>query len=569
MFLLTAFAFLAGIITVLSPCILPVLPIVLSSSLAGGKKRPFGVVSGFVLSFTLFTLFLTSLVKITGLSANFLRSFSIVIIFFSGLSLILPQLQALVEKIFSQLSSALPTPKKRQGFVGGFLIGLSLGLLWTPCVGPILASVITLAATAQIGLETFLITLAYSLGTGLPLLAITYGGQKILNRVGWLTRNTRRLQQTFGLLMILTALGIFFNLDRRFQTYLLEKFPGYGAGLTQIEDNDIVKKRLAGLQDSNKPMFNLKDNFLHAPELIVGGQWFNSPPLNLQALRGKVVLVDFWTYTCINCIRTLPYLNNWHQKYAAQGLVIIGVHTPEFEFEKTADNVAKAIKDFGLQYPIMQDNNYATWQAYSNRYWPAKYFIDKDGRIRHSHFGEGDYDESEKVIQELLKETGVTLTESEVANPTYQVQTRTPELYLGYARISALASPEDIISDTKQTFSRPEKLPTNSFYYQGDWLLTEERAIAKNQAVLGLNFEAKEVFLVMRPTKPGLKSQVKVYLDDQPVDLASAGDDVKNGIVTVDSDRLYRLVRLNSPGKHLLRLEFLDGNLELYAFTFG
>ncbi|OGG26588.1 hypothetical protein A3A64_01560 [Candidatus Gottesmanbacteria bacterium RIFCSPLOWO2_01_FULL_48_11] len=313
-------------------------------------------------------------------------------------------------------------------------------------------------------------------------------------------------------------------------------------------------------------MYDYLTDIGRAPEFIPGGEWFNGHPLTIQGLRGKVVLVDFWTYTCINCIRTLPYLKSWWEKYKDKGLVIVGVHTPEFEFEKDAGNVAKAIKDFGLTYPVMQDNNYATWDAYANRYWPAKYLVDKNGNIRYSHFGEGKYDETEKAIQALLAEAGTDVSDMQVTNPTYQVQSRTPELYLGYWRIANFASPERIVEDESAIYSVPTDLKRNTFAYLGNWTVGYQRAMPTKGATLLLHFDAKEVFLVMRPKNDA--GNVKVYLDDTLVS-NQAGEDVKNGTVTVTADRLYKLIKLPAGGAHILKLEFLDDNLELYAFTFG
>ena len=534
MLLLILFAFLAGIVTILSPCILPILPVVLSGSVGGGKRRPFGIVTGFVASFTIFTLLLSTIVKVTGISADSLRLFSIVIIFTFGLSLILPGFQSLVEKIFARLPQLKSTD--RDGFIGGLILGLGLGLLWTPCVGPILASVISLALTGTVTFSAFAITLAYSLGTAIPMFIVIYSGRSILGR---LQPYSVLIQKIFGLLMILTALALYFNLDRKLQTYILQTFPNYGAGLTRLEDNPVVQKQLGQLNATPMPKSKIgqpMNEFLPsslpdyglAPQLIPGGQWFNSEPLKLSDLKGQVVLIDFWTYTCINCIRTLPYLKAWDEKYRDKGLVIIGVHTPEFEFEKNPDNVKKAIADFGLKYAVIQDNDYATWNAYSNRYWPAKYLIDKDGHIRYTHFGEGEYDATEKAIQQLLA------VDMPVDNPTYQITARTPELYLGTVR-----------------------RVSGYFTTTGTWDYSDEYAHPSSGAVLTLDFNAKDAFLVMAPAD-SLPGRVKVFLDDE-----------LQTTITVDSDKLYDLVRLPAPGSHKLRLEFLDSNINLFAFTFG
>lgn len=569
MIILILFAFLGGIITILSPCILPILPIVLSGSITGGKRRPMGVVTGFILSFTFFTLFLSAIVRATGLSADALRMLAVVIIAFFGISLLVPALQKATEKLFSRLTSLAPKQNTQDGYLSGVLVGMSLGLLWTPCVGPILASIITLAATSSVGLNAVIITLSYAIGTAIPLLAITMGERTLLTKHPWLLKNTGTIQKAFGVLMLLTALAIFNSWDRKFQTYILETFPSYGTGLTMLEDNAIVRNQLDTLK-GGAPMLTglLSENFGNAPEFIAGGQWFNSPALSMRELRGKVVLVDFWTYTCINCIRTLPYLTSWHEKYKDKGLVIVGVHTPEFEFEKNPDNVKKALTDFGITYPVMQDNDYATWQAYANRYWPAKYMTDKNGKIRYTHFGEGDYDETEKMIQALLEETGIAV-DDQVANPTYQVQSRTPETYLGYERMAGLVSPERVNPNKATTFTAPADIKNNSFALGGTWTIRSERAMPTKGATLIYHFDAAEVFLVMRPATMGAAGGIKVYLDNVPVPDMYKGEDVQNANVKINSDRLYKLIKLPAPGRHILKLEVLDADIELYAFTFG
>lgn len=582
MIILIGFAFLAGVITILSPCILPILPIILSSTVDTGRLRPLGVVTGFIFSFTFFTLFLSTIVKFSGIPAESLRFVSIFILILFGVSLFIPQAQLLTEKLFSKLTQFVPNGQNEQalspsgrnkhGFFGGFVIGLSIGLLWTPCVGPILASVISLALSGSVTTEALFITLAYALGTAIPMFLIMQGGSKALQKVPWLLQNSNKIQKAFGVLMVLTAVGVFFNLDRKFQTFVLNTFPQYGSGLVKFEDNETVINQLDKLNapemdesQMGKPMSALEaQKGPIAPEIIPGGEWLNSPPLTMADLKGKVVLIDFWTYSCINCQRTFPYLKNWWNKYQNQGLVIIGVHSPEFEFEKSLNNVAQAAKDFDLQYPIVQDNNFATWKAYSNRYWPAKYLIDKDGFIRYSHFGEGDYNETEQMIQTLLKESGATNLSSDISNPEYQIYAKTPELYLGYGRIEYLSSPEKIIRDKLSAYTIPVTLPDNHFAYSGQWNLMKEYSNPQKGAALELDFDAKEVFLVMR-SKQG-QSQAKVTLDGEQKFM---GVDVKDGVVTVSADTLYKLINLDTPGKHKLRLEFLDSNTEIYAFTFG
>lgn len=581
MLLLIGFAFLAGVVTIASPCILPILPIVLSGAV-GGKRKPFGVIVGFVLSFTIFTLFLSALVSATGISADALRLLAVVVLLFAGVSFLIPQIQAYLEKWFSKMASLVqsrtPSQTPSTGFWSGMIVGFSLGLIWTPCVGPILASVISLALTGEVTSSAFFITLAYALGTALPMFAVMYGGRALLQRIPGLLTHLGIIQKVFGVLMIVVALAIMFNFDRQFQTYILEKFPNYGTNLTKFENNAAVEKNLEKLQSTDAQggsasAINTKGPM--APELIPGGQWFNLPAdasaLTMQELRGKVVLVDFWTYTCINCIRTLPYLKAWHEKYQDKGLVIIGVHAPEFEFEKNPKNVEKAIGDFKLKYPVMQDNNFATWRAYQNRYWPAKYLIDSQGRVRFSHFGEGEYDETEAMIQQLLREADPAKWAEEspvIQNPAYRTYGRTPETYLGYERMEFFSSPEKPSADEPAQYSIPSVIPPHTFAFGGFWTMQDERSVPQKNARLDLRFEAQEVFLVMRPLKEK-SGALKVSLDGKPIEKAQAGDDVADGLVEVSSDRLYKLIKLPKPGAHTLNLEFLDGNVELYAFTFG
>lgn len=532
MIVLILFAFLAGIVTILSPCILPILPVILATSVTdeSSKKRPYGIVVGFILSFTFFTLFLSTIVKSFGINAEVLRSVSVIVIAIFGLSLLIPRFQLMMEGLFARLANFMPSNSERTGFGGGVLIGLSLGLLWTPCVGPILASVISLAITGTVTSDAFFITLAYSLGTAIPMYLVITLGRNLFTKVPWLLSNTGKIQKIFGLIMILVALAIYRGFDRNFQTYILTKFPEYGAGLTKFEDKAFVKE---GLEEMGRPKVELMKVGKIAPDLKVGGEWFNSKPLTMTELKGKVVLVDFWTYTCINCIRTLPYLKSWHDKYEGQGLVIIGIHAPEFEFEKDAGNVQNAIADFGIKYPVMQDNDFSNWRAYRNNYWPAKYLIDKDGNIRYTHFGEGDYDETELAIQELLGEAGakITTAPSNQFTPTFG---RTPETYLGSER------------------SRGESYIT----YSGKWNQSKEYISPSTGSKMQIEYNAKSVYLVMRNN--GAPASVKVYVDG-----------VYSKDIVIDEDMLYTLVDLDAPGRHTLQLEFIDDHAELFAFTFG
>ena len=573
MLLLGFYAFLAGIITILSPCILPILPIVLSVSTSTGttsRKRPLGIIFGFISSFTFFTLFLSAIVQATNLPANTLRNFSIIVIALLGLSLLSARFQLIIEKLFSKLATKIPNfDNGGTGLWSGFLVGISLGLLWTPCVGPILASVITLAITGQVTFSAFLITLAYALGTALPMFAVLHGGHSLFTKVPWLLANTTKIQKAFGLFTIFLALALFLNWDRKFQVFILNKFPNYGTNLTFLENSADLSS--LGIAQSSKSTISSKKLpiIAKAPEITAGGDWFNLPawtgsqPLKISQLKSKVVLVDFWTYTCINCIRTLPYLKSWHNKYEKDGLVIIGVHSPEFEFEKDSKNVAKAIKDFQIEYPVVQDNNFSTWRSYKNNYWPAKYLIDAQGNIRYTHFGEGDYQETEMAIQQLLKETNPSLSTENPDKIETKNYAKTPETYLGIGR-GNYSLPTKNTPGKIMAFTAPKNLAPHQVAFQGNFIISEEFIAPQKNARLLLNFEAKDVYLVMNTASES--SKIKVFVDDLQ---QYFGQDNVDGVVEVNSNRLYHLITIPYPGKHLLRLEFEDENVKLFAFTFG
>lgn len=567
MYILISFAFLAGLVTILSPCILPILPVVLSGSAGGGKKRPLGIIVGFIGSFSFVTLFLTGIVQVTGVSPSIIRAIAISVLIAFGMVLLVPPLGHLFESLVSaplnwtvQRKQTDVRPSSRGDFLSGIIVGMSTGLIWTPCVGPILASVIALALTGTVTGIGVLITLSYATGAAIPLLAIAYGGRALLQRVPWLLSNAGKIQKVFGIIIIATAIAIYFNLDRKLQASIAGFFPQYGAGLTKIEESAPVQRELTRLADRTKQTAD------ETPELIPGGQWFNSQPLTLKELKGKVVLIDFWTYTCINCIRTLPFIKSLYARYKDKGLVVIGVHTPEFEFEKDPGNVGKAIHAEGITYPVMQDNDYKTWNAYHNRYWPAKYLIDANNKIRYTHFGEGGEDKTERAIQELLKESGAQV-DQKTEHPQYSIQAQTPELYLGLSRMEALASPEPVTSERLKEYSAPKELPLNTFAFNKEWTIAGQWAEPAAKAHLFLHFNASQVFLVIRPQKK--EAHIRVYLDGRPVPPDLSGADLVNSEVTVDADRLYHLIKLPKRGEHLLELEFPDGGVRLYAFTFG
>jgi cytochrome c biogenesis protein CcdA/thiol-disulfide isomerase/thioredoxin len=598
MIVLLAFAFISGIITILSPCILPVLPIVLTGSIGGGKAKPFGVITGFVLSFTLFTLALSAIVQALGIPADAMRYVAVVLILLFGLIMLVPSLNRIFEMgaariaTLGQSSRTQAGAKRTTGFWGALPLGFSLGLVWTPCVGPIMASVISLALTKRVDGGSVLITLAYSLGTAIPMLAIMLGGRTLLARVPALTRHAAGIQRGFGALMIVIALAIGFGFDRRIQAAILTAFPSYGSGLTAVEKAAPVQaalkersthgptaqgsaERSSAEQSSAAGVFSgaadqgsegKLGDYGTAPAFVAAGPWFNTPALgtglSLAGLRGKVVLVDFWTYSCVNCVRTLPYLRAWYDAYKDKGLVIVGVHSPEFEFEKVSANVSRAMGDLGVTWPVVQDNDYAQWNAYGNQYWPAHYFIDAKGRVRYFHFGEGAYDVSERVIQALLKEAGAE-TSGIVSKVETKLEDQTPETYLGYERGKGLQSAVPPEAGKIVDYKPGKALSTGEWSLEGRWTIDGQYIVPESNGKLSLSFNARNVYLVIQSEGKG--GSVQAYIDGAVVPDTT---DVKKGIVKPTESRLYQLVKLPSGGGHLLKL-VVSGNLRLFAFTFG
>ncbi|MCR4329359.1 MAG: cytochrome c biogenesis protein DipZ [Candidatus Roizmanbacteria bacterium] len=573
------FAFLSGLVTILAPCIWPILPVVLSSSATGGKRTPLGITLGIIVSFGVLTISLSYLVSILSFDPDVLRYGAVIIIFIMGLSLLMPPLSALLESTVSKISGKFLSQKSTpaHGFGKGFITGLSLGVVWTPCAGPILATIAALASTQTFSAQLFLVTFFYVIGLGIPLFLFALAGRSILKITVKLNRFTGRVQQVFGAIMIITAFLILTGFDRVLQAKLLDIFPSYSTALTKLENNSSVQKGLNELKqdDTSSQRFSfgtqqkLKD-YGEAPEFTGITNWLNADgkPLTMSQLKGKVVLVDFWTYTCINCIRTLPQVKEWYDKYHDKGLVIVGVHTPEFEFEKKTENVEKALEQFKIQYPVAQDNNYTTWNAYNNLYWPAKYLIDAKGHIRYTHFGEGEYDTTEQAIRTLLEEKGTTtLPQPKKSAPDDTPQNAlTPETYLGTARLERFTSHESAI-DGSRTYTNTEAIPLHSFAYRGQWKLSPEYAQPQKTALLTLHFRAQKVFLVMTPLTSNQK--IRVLLDGKTITAVDSGQDVHDGYILLDTSRLYELVKLNDVQEHRLQLEFITSDVEVFAFTFG
>jgi cytochrome c biogenesis protein CcdA/thiol-disulfide isomerase/thioredoxin len=539
---------LAGAITAISPCVLPVLPILLAGSATGPPRRPYAIVAGLVASFTVFTLFAATLLDALGLPDDFLRNLALVLLFVLAATLVFPRLGELVSTPLSRLARR---PAGDLG--GGFLLGASLGLVFVPCAGPVLAAVAVIAAEREVGLDAFVLTLAYAVGAGLPMLAVALAGQRALTRTKAVQARAATVRRGLGVVIGAAALAIALDFDRPFQTSI----PGYTAELQeQVEESASAEhaiERVTGRAPAPESP-DLQD-LGPAPEFVGISRWINTEerPLSLARLRGKVVLVDIWTYSCINCLRTLPHLKSWYERYRSSGLEIVGVHSPEFAFERVPENVKDAVASLEIEYPVALDNDFATWQAYDNQYWPAKYLIDRDGRIRYYHFGEGEYTQTEGHIRTLLAERGGSLPAR--AAPAGDATPRaliTPELYLGYQRATRFVGSAMLAPDRASRYELPGSLPESSFAFGGRWRVERERVVAAGRdASLLLRFRAAKVHLVL-----GGRGQVEIDFRG------------RKRTIRVARDRLYTLLTLPRVSDGLLALRFTRG-VEAYAFTFG
>jgi cytochrome c biogenesis protein CcdA/thiol-disulfide isomerase/thioredoxin len=581
MVLLILFGFVAGAATALSPCVLPVLPIALSAGATGGRRRPLGIVAGLAVSFTFATVALVYVISALGLPNDLLRKLAIAVLLGFGVVLMIPPLAARLEAWLSRFASrAGVAGGGGDGFWSGAAVGVSLGLLYAPCAGPILAGVITVSASQPFDAGRLAVAFSYGIGSAVVLYFLMLGGRRVARP---LARRGAGLQIAMGAVMVVVALAMLRSYDVRFQNTIASDLPSFLVNPSEgLEDTAAARAALADIRGASSHGIGARAASAPvsapgadlpvlgtAPEFVGNERWFNTPgdrPLSLAGLRGRVVLVDFWTYSCINCLRTLPYLKAWDAKYRRDGLTIVGVHTPEFPFEREAGNVETAIAENGIRYPVAQDNEQATWNAYGNQYWPAEYFVDAQGRVRYVHFGEGEYGEKEKVIRELLAAAGKTVNggETRVQAVAPSATVTTPETYLGAARAERFANP--MLSPGSHDFSAPTSLPANEFAYHGRWNIALDSATAEAGASLDLNFGARRVYLVLG--SPGRARGVEVRLDGRPISGADAGSDVHGGTVNVTGQRLYELVDLPRVGHHVLTLE-PEAGVAGYAFTFG
>jgi cytochrome c biogenesis protein CcdA/thiol-disulfide isomerase/thioredoxin len=538
-------AFLEGLALILSPCILPVLPIILSGSITGNKKRPLGIVTGFIITFALFTLFSRALIQFTSINMNTVRDISSAILLLLGIIMMSKTLTEKVNRILQPLSNvggALSSANNLQGgFYSGMLFGGLVGIIWTPCAGPVLAAVIVQVVLQKTTVSSMLVVLAFAIGAGIPMLLVAWFGRSIMTHFAFFREKAVFFRQLMGLILVLTVLyfmclqGIILSFNQK-----------------------------SGISLSRNALINGIEQPYQSPEIEGITAWINSDPLTISGLKGKVVLVDFWTYSCINCIRTLPYLKDWYAKYHDQGLEIIGVHSPEFQFEHDVNNVVKAVKAYDISYPVALDNDFATWRNFQNEYWPAHFLINKEGKVVYVHFGEGEYDVTENNIRFLLGMNAAETTSKGEENYSGDL---TPETYLGYHRAERFASPEGMTKDALGFYGYPQTLAADNWALRGSWIISREKIVSVSpHAAIRLYFRARKVYMVMGMTDKPVT--LMLLLNGKPL-LQDAGSDVKDGELEVNGNRLYSIVNMAEGEEGILEVIAQSSGLEVYTFTFG
>lgn len=601
---LLVLAYLGGVLTIVSPCILPVLPFVFARTGQPFIKSGLPLLAGMALTFAL----VASLAAVGGgwvVQLNqYGRWLALLFVALFGLTLLLPQLAERLTRPLVAAGSRLSEvagadARPRPG--ASFLIGVATGLLWAPCAGPILGLVLTGAALQGASIGTTLLLLAYALGAATSLAVALLLGGKVFAAMKRSIGAGEWLRRGLGAAMLAGVAAIALGLDTGILARVSTASTG---GLEQA-----LVGRLAGKSPANSGAMMAQippsaDDPSGSGMMAAGGamkmaanapatlpvegnlpplegavQWLNSPPLSAQALKGKVVLVDFWTYSCINCLRTLPYVKAWADKYRDQGLVVIGVHAPEFAFERDVGNVTKAMKDLGINYPVAIDNDYKIWRAFNNEYWPAHYFADAQGRIRYHHFGEGNYAESERVIQQLLREAGAAKVADGLIDASAQGvqrapdmnEVRSPETYVGYQRSEHFVPEASLAPDKVTAYSAPARLALNDWTLDGQWNVGLERATSAAPASrIVYRFHARDLHLVLGPGADGKPVRFKVMIDGKAPGDAHGTDVAPDGSGHVTEQRLYQLVR--QPGDvadRTFSIEFLDPGVSAYAFTFG
>jgi len=603
--LLLILAYAGGVLTIISPCILPVLPFVFARSDQPFMKSGLPLLLGMVLTFA----GVATLAAVGGgwaVAANeYGRYAAIVLLALFGITLLFPAIAERLTRSLVALGARLSEQASTQAssgssFFPSFLLGVATGLLWAPCAGPILGLVLTGAALEGASTHTTLLLLAYAAGAATSLaLALLIGGRvframkRSLGAGEWIRRGLGvALLAGVGVIALgldtgyLTQLSLA-STSKLEQTLVNKVKPpplaqADGSIILPGESNAMMMKGDGAMMMAAKPGAASQQDLAiegQMPSLSGAVEWLNSPPLTAEGLRGKVVLIDFWTYSCINCLRSIPYVRAWAEKYKSQGLVVIGVHAPEFAFEKNLANVRKATKDLSVDYPVAVDNDFAIWRAFKNQFWPAHYFVDAQGRVRHHHFGEGEYDRSERIIQQLLAEAG----QDKVPHDVVAVDARgaqaaadshnalSPETYVGYERAENFAVPGGMVRDKQHLYASGPSLGLNQWTLAGNWTVEREHAVVNRAGGrIAYRFHARDLHLVMAAGAAGKPIRFRVRIDGKPP-LADHGTDIDDqGNGTVSGQRLYQLVRQASPiTDRLFEIEFLDPGVQAFAFTFG
>lgn len=574
-------AYLGGALTILSPCILPVLPFVFARADQPFARSGLPLLAGMAVTFAL----VATLAALGGgwvVAANqYGRWLALALMAMFGMALLLPGLAERLTRPLVQAGAKLSEAAQADGQArpaGSFVLGIATGLLWAPCAGPILGLVLTGAALQGASVASSLLLLAYAAGAASSLALALLAGGRVFAAMKRSLGVGEWVRRILGAAMLAGVAAIALNLD----TGALARLSiASTSGLEQSLVDRFTKTGRAPAAMLRPAAAELPGQLPvegELPPLAGAVQWLNSPPLSAEALRGKVVLVDFWTYSCINCLRTLPYVKAWADKYRDQGLVVVGVHAPEFAFERDPANVARAVRQLGITYPVALDNDFVLWKSFANQYWPAHYFIDGQGRIRYHHFGEGAYERSEQVIQSLLREAGATNLRTGLAEiqgagvqmATDGGQQRSPETYLGTERADRFAA-TPALTEGVQTYTLPADLPLDNWGLGGAWKGEPERAVASgaNGRII-YRFHARDLHLVLGPAAGGKPVRFRVSIDGHAPGGAHGDDVADDGSGTVTEQRLYQLIR--QPGAvtdHTFAIEFLDPGAAAYAFTFG
>ena len=555
-------AFLAGILTVFAPCVFALLPVIVGGSMSGDvhdKRRPFIIIASLAVSLMVFTLLLKATTLFIDISPEVITYVSGGIIVGIGLLMLFPWVYERLIITFNLQAKSQQLLGKSSGkgaVIGAIITGAALGPVFSSC-SPVYAYILATVLPVNFG-EAIIYMVAYVVGLSLVLLLVGFIGQKFVRKVSWASNPRGVFQRIVAVLFIVVGLLVITGMDKQFQTFVAEKTPF---------DFDALSSKLIPASDREAASGVLNVKAYKAPEFTGLGEWINSEPKTLKSLKGKVVLVDFWTYSCINCIRTQPYLKDWYQAYKGSGLEIIGIHAPEFAFEKNATNVKNATKKAGLTYPIALDNDFRTWAAYKNQYWPASYLIDKDGNVRRAHFGEGEYKETEQAIRTLLKDAGATVPDAftdGVTNDAPIIEGQSPETYLGTKRASNYKGAPGL-KQGQATFTAVNTLSGNDWTLSGEWNVTSEGIIAGEGATLRMNIAAKDMYIVTGNDTPG---RIEVALNSSPA-TESAGADVKDSAVSVAGARLYHIISYDAFTKAQTVELSVPKGVQLNAFTFG